>query len=152
MCHLASMNWQNSDTVWHQTSQSSLVEAMPIYVVNQTLHHFHNVGHSIETSSCFEYFYKFISTFTFKIQKYFIVNFYWSIHKMFDMLSSTYTTKVHKYIYFQDSRSFIANLYRSIHNMFDMLSSTNTAKGGLNHVWLINPLFNYSNFPNVLWA
>ena len=36
--------------------------------------------------------------------------------------------------------------------MFDKLFSTNTTKGGWNHIWLIYPLFHYSNFPNVLWT
>ena len=54
--------------------------------------------------------------------------------------------------FIQDSRSFFVNLYRSIHKIFDMLSGTNTTKGGWNHIWLIYPMFHYSNFPNVLWA
>ena len=47
---------------------------------------------------------------------------------------------------------FIFKLYRGIQNMLDMLFSTNTTKGRWNHIWLIYPLFHYSDFPIVLWA
>ena len=53
---------------------------------------------------------------------------------------------------FKIQEVFIVNLYRGIHNMLDMLLSTNTTKGGWNHIWLIYPLFHYSNFPIVLWT